>query len=468
MTSSHGGEEVVKPYTLELAKFIAELTFAEIPSAVVKTIKRNLLDTFGCGLMGSRLPWGNIISEFVSSQNSRGKATVWGKKIRTSPAFAALANGTMVHGYELDDVHPGGRLHPGAVSVTSGLAIAEERGGIDGKALLTALTAGYELTGRVAQSVVGSHSLRGFHPEGTCGVFGAAATAAKLLNLDAGKTANALGVAGAQSAGLHAAQFGPMTKRFHAGRAAQSGVYAAELASLGFTGATDILEKPYGGFCRAFADKFDLETLTAGLGRIFSGGNVGLKFYCGCGVNHAALDVVSSVFRSNSVRSEQVKKIVVRMDQAAFLHVGWKYTPGEVTGAQMNISYGLAVFLLEGACFVDQFRPEMLNNPKVLKTIDEKIQVVHDPKLDGLKGENRIMEVEVHLKDGRKWQETAWVDKAKGFPVNPMTDAEVLEKFQTLGQPVIGKEKARRLGEALAGLEELPDVSVLGRYLRRL
>jgi 2-methylcitrate dehydratase PrpD len=466
MTSGHGAEEVVKPYTLELAKFVEELSFGKIPSAVVDTIKRNFLDSSGCGLFGSRLPWGDIISEFVVRQNSRGKASVWGKKIHTSPALAVLANGTMVHGYELDDVHKGGRVHPGAVCATSGLAIAEEQGGVDGKTLITALTAGYEITGRVARCVSGSHSMRGFHPEGTCGTFGAAATAAKLLNLDAGKIANALGLAGAQSAGLHAAQYGPMAKRFHAGRAAQSGVYAAELASLGFTGAMDILEKPYGGFCKAFADKFNLDALTAGLGKTYEAGKTGLKFYCGCGANQAALDAVGSFLLPSSIPSEQVEKIRVGMDEAALLHVGWKYTPGEVTGAQMNLSYNLAVLLLEGGCFVDQFRPEMLGDPRVLEIIAKKIQIVHDPKLEGRKGEDRVMEIEIHLKDGKKWQGTAWMGKAKGTPENPLTDAQVLEKFQTLALPAIGKEKARQLEKTVTGLEEIPDVSVLGALLQ--
>jgi len=222
--------------TQKLASFAVNLTFSDISPVVVDHMKWCLLDTVGCGLFGSTLPWGKILGEFARDLGGRRESTILGMAAKASAPNAALANGTMIHGFELDDIHPLSIIHPGSVTFPAALAIGERRGRCTGKEFLTALVVGYEVGIRVGMCVGASHLHRGFHPTGTHGTFAAAAAAGKLLGLDEKRMIHAFGIAGTQAAGLMAAQYSAMVKRMHAGRASQSGVYGALLAEKGLTG----------------------------------------------------------------------------------------------------------------------------------------------------------------------------------------------------------------------------------------
>jgi 2-methylcitrate dehydratase PrpD len=178
--------------------------------------------------------------------------SIWGTDRKTSSTNAALINGTQVQGFELDDVHRDGVLHCGSVTLPALIAMAESHEKLNGRDFLAAAVTGYEIGPRVGRCMGQEHIGQGWHSGATLGVFSAAAGAARALKLDPDKTVHALGIAGTQSAGLMAAQYGAMVKRMHAGRAAQSGLYGALLAEAGFTGIVDVFESPYGGFCSAF------------------------------------------------------------------------------------------------------------------------------------------------------------------------------------------------------------------------
>ncbi|MDI6809185.1 MAG: MmgE/PrpD family protein [Candidatus Eisenbacteria bacterium] len=187
-----------KGETLRLASFVSKLQFSDLPGEVVNHIKLCILDTIGCGLFGSALPWGQLMARFVEAQAGVLESSVWGHGVKVPSANAALANGTMVHGFELDDLHKGGIVHPGSTTVTAALAVAEGKRNVSGADLLTAVVAGYELAARVGMSVGVSHLVAGFHPTGTCGTFSAGAAAARVLGVDEMTTANCLGIAGTQ------------------------------------------------------------------------------------------------------------------------------------------------------------------------------------------------------------------------------------------------------------------------------
>src|SRR5207237_4936154 len=153
---------------------------------------------------------------------------------------------------------------------------------MSGQRFIAAAIAGYETGPRVALCMGPEHIGQGWHSGATAGVFSAAAAAAAALGLDAEKTVHALGIAGTQSAGLMAAQYGAMVKRMHAGRSSQSGLYGALLAANGFTGIQDVFEAPYGGYCTTFSrstDRFAMEQLSADLGPGFEPVRIALKFY---------------------------------------------------------------------------------------------------------------------------------------------------------------------------------------------
>jgi 2-methylcitrate dehydratase PrpD len=380
-----------------------------------------------------------------------------------SVSNAALANGTAVHSFEMDDLHKTSIVHPGSVVLTPAMAVAEHLGGCDGKTFLAALVAGYETAIRVGMSVGTSHLQKGFHPTGTNGTFGSAAAAGRLLGLDAEKMTHALGIAGTQAAGLMAAQYSAMVKRMHAGRAAQSGVYGALLAQKGLTGITNILEADYGGYCKVMADAAKMEFLSTGLGKNYETAIVGFKPYAAGGSTHTGHEAVKAILQANKLTADMIDKITIRSTTVTYHHTSWEYQPEGVTAAQMNLHYVAAVTALEGAIFIDQFTEEKIKDPGII-AFSRKVQVVPDPELDKLGPEFRHAVIaEVKTKNGKLFSKR--VDTAKGSNKNPMTTEEVIAKYRILAGKVVRAEAVAALQEKVQNLEKIADVRELNSDL---
>ncbi|MBO0752480.1 MAG: MmgE/PrpD family protein, partial [Bradyrhizobiaceae bacterium] len=371
------------PYTHGLAAFVAGLAYERIPAAVIARIKLLMLDSFGCALFGAELPWSRILRMALVRLDETRACAVWGTGERLSAPHAALVNGTLVQSFELDDVHRAGVLHVGAVTLPAVTAVAELRPGMTGRDFLRAAVAGYEVGPRVGLCMGPEHIGQGWHSGATVGVFAAAAGAAAALRLPAEETVHALGIAGTQAAGLMAAQYGAMVKRMHAGRAAQSGLYAALLAGAGLTGIRDVFESRYGGFCTTFSrsqDRFRLDQLTAGLGERFETLGVALKFYSCVGSNHTALDAIRNIAARRPFAGQDITRITVYGSQATVDHVGWPYRPQGLTSAQMNLPFCVATLVTEGDAFVDQFDEAAVTDPRRM-ALAGKVKVVHDPAI---------------------------------------------------------------------------------------
>src|SRR4051812_404911 len=218
-----------------MAEFIAGLRYESIPAEVRERLKLVILDAIGCALYGAELEWCRILRDTLLAIDQSNSSAVWGTRERLSAPHAALVNGTQVQSFELDDVHRAGVLHVGAVVLPALVAVAEQRE-MSGKEFLAAAAAGYEIGPRVGLCMGPEHIGQGWHSGATVGVFAAAAAAARGLKLSEEKTVHALGIAGTQSAGLMAAQFGAMGKRMHAGGSAQGGVYGARAPRNGVPG----------------------------------------------------------------------------------------------------------------------------------------------------------------------------------------------------------------------------------------
>jgi 2-methylcitrate dehydratase PrpD len=449
--------------TRALAQFAAQLTYDKIPPSVIDHIKLCLLDTFGCGLFGSTLPWSRIVAEFAQELGGKQESTIWGRDVRVSASNAALANGTAVHSFELDDLHKTSIVHPGSMSVPPALAMAEHIGGCDGKEFLTAVVAGYEVAIRVGMSLGTSHLQRGFHPTGTHGAFGAGAAAGRILGLDAGKMTHDLGISGTQAAGLMAAQYSAMVKRMHAGRAAQSGLYGALLAQRGLTGITNILEADYGGYCAVMAEASDMNKLTVGLGENFETGRVAFKSYAAGGSTHTAHEAVKSIMEKNGLAADMIDKITIYATTATYHHTSWEYKPEGVTAAQMNMQYVVAVTALEGDLFIDQFTEEMVNDPRIIE-YSRKVEVIPDPELDKRGPEFRhAIIAEVRTKDGRIFSEG--VDTAKGSDKRPLSTDVVIHKYTILASRVLPQKRVNDLKDMVLNLEKVPNVGELAKLL---
>src|SRR3970040_1262080 len=198
------------PYTRGIAQFVSGLTYDAIPQEVRHRNKLLMLDALGCALYGADLEWSRILQDTLERIDATRACSVWGTKKKLSAPHAALVNGTQVQGFELDDVHRAGVLHVGAVVLPALIPIAELRRGMSGRGFLTAAVPGYAVGPRVGICMGKNHLEQGWHSGATVGVFSAAAAAARALGLDEQRTVHAIGLAGTQSAGLMAAQFGSM------------------------------------------------------------------------------------------------------------------------------------------------------------------------------------------------------------------------------------------------------------------
>jgi len=450
--------------TQTLAEYVSGLSYKKIPQDVISHAKLCIIDALGCALFGSTLPWGKIITSFAKELGKGKGALIWGDGSEIPSTSAPLANGTLIHSFEMDDLHRVGVIHPGAEAIPAADALVRRVGQVDGKQFLTAIIAGYEVGCRVGMTGGASQLRRGFHPSATSGTFAAGAAAAKMLRLNPVKTVHALGIAGTQAAGLMAAQHASMVKRMHPGRSAQAGVYGALLAAKGFTGIEDILEAPYGGFCSTFCDNPNLSHLTEDLGERFETLKVGCKPYPCCGSNHTSIDALKKILREHpEVRADNVDKIRIRTTRATKLHVGWPYAPRSMTTAQMNLPFCVAVLLHDRDFFVDQITEKSIRSEAILKTT-KKIEVVEDAELEALGDEGRHgVNLEVHLQDGKTFSER--VLHAKGSDKHPMTSDEVLQKFRLLASRVLSRFRVEKIEATLLGLEKLGDARTIAKLL---
>jgi 2-methylcitrate dehydratase PrpD len=269
------------------------------------------------------------------------------------------------------------------IGASLALALAERRGATTGKELITAMVAGYEIGHRVGSAATMSLFFRGFHPQGTSGVFVAAATAARMLGLDASAFQHALGIAGSQAGGLMAAQEGAMVKRFHCGRAAQSGIYAADLAQDAFTGITDVLEAAYGGYLSSYSDKPNPARLTDNLGNQWETLAVGYKPHASVTSIHSALDSMKAIMAENGLKADDVARVEAGLSPMTHVHCAWEYKAQGVTAAQMNLFFGLAVIAEDGVAFTEQFRQERLAEPRLLDFI-RRVTAHVDPEIESM------------------------------------------------------------------------------------
>ena len=447
--------------TRDLARFGAALKYDDIPVEVIARIKLSLLDSLGCCLFGATLPWTQKVAALAEQEGAKSVATLIGLGRKTSASLAALVNGTSGHAFELDDIHKESIIHAGSIATPVALGLAElnaqKSGKVSGRDVLTAMVAGYEIGHRVGNAATMNLFFRGFHPQGSSGAFVAAATAARMLNLDAAQFQHALGMAGSQAGGLMAAQEGAMVKRFHSGRAAQSGVYAAQLAADGFTGILDALEAPYGGYLSTYSDQPNPSRLNAGLGKTWETLNVGYKPHASVTSIHSALDALSELMKEHGLKAADIAKVETGLSPMTHVHCAWEYKAQGVTAAQMNLYYGMAVIALDGAAFTEQFREARLSDPQILDFI-ARISAHVDPEIETMGAPFRhASQVKITARNGKVCEKLSL--HRRGSPENPLSPEEVVHKFRNVVAPCMDQSAAEKIIAAVSQFEALTDIS---------
>ncbi len=446
--------------TQKLATAISQLTLAALPADVQHAAKRSLLDALGAALAGSAAEETKLVLRAAKRWGGEGPCSVWGTTECLAGPHAALVNGTAAHAREVDDF--GGCGHSGAVVVPAAIAAAE-LGGASGPDLLAAIVAGYEAAVRVIDALGGyhAHNGRGWHGTGTAGTFGAAAAAGRVLKLAPAQMAAAVGLAGTYAGGIWSFIVdGAMSKRLHAGKAAETGLAAACLAREGFTGPLAVLDDTWGSFTQLYgANLATPSAIVDGLGETWHGiYKSGFKPYACCRGIHGSLDAVFQVRDELGLRAEDVQQIIVRGSENIVRQLA-KQDVVTVLDAQMSLPYSLALAFVVGRAGLNEYEPPYLNDER-LSGFARRVQVVSEAQ--AAPGAPPI--VELYLHDGRMLSRS--VAHPKGESANPMSDGELLEKFTALAQRALPVDRAQRLAETVWKLDDLADVAPLLELLR--
>lgn len=473
MTVAAAGRQPARPRTgplvAQLATWVAGLRSGDVPAEVRERIRDSVRDAIGCALFGSTLPWSHVLRDAAQAWSSDGTLAVWGTAMRLPPLEASLANGAALHGFELDDYNEVASIHGSSAMLPAVLAVAELRPPISGSTLITSLAAGWEVGSRVSRMMGADLLARGWHAPTISGTVAAATAAGRMLSLSPERLTHCIAFGVLQASGLLAIQHEGMGKRFYAGRAAQSGLMAALLAEKGYEGPSAVLEHPIGGFAPTFAQgaPFSLSELTDGLGERFAAQRIIFKLHSCCGSTHAAIDSLTDLMRQDRrISAGSIHEIEVRLGRASFNHVGASYHPTDVTTAQFSVAYALAVLLLEGAVFVDQFREGLLADPRVLE-ITSRVRCVWDPAIDarGIDARNAAR-IEVRLRDGT--QVSAESDAGRGTWSRPATETELVAKYRDLARRALPEGRVEQLASTISDIERSSDSAVLARLAARV
>ncbi len=436
------------PITQILARFVATHPSRGWSDAVDHEAHRTFMNWIGCAVGAARHEAAESALAAVRMLEPAAQATVLGRGDRIDMASAALINGITSHTFDYDDTHLKTIIHPAGPVASAVLALGEHTGA-SGRQLIDALVLGIDVSCRIGNVMYPDHYDRGWHITGSTGMLGAAAGCARLLGLDAQRTAMALGIAASQPVGMRE-QFGTMTKPFHPGAAARAGLMAALLAKNGFTASPKALEAPR-GMIQTVSAKCDWREATDELGQRFEiSFNSYKPFACGI-VIHPSIDACVQL-REQGVRPEQVARIELKV-HSLVLELTGKKTPADGLQAKFSVYHGCAAGLTFGRAAEDEFSDAVVNRPdlvalraKVVATVDDAI------------GEASA-DVTAVLNDGRRVH--VFVEHAIGSLQKPMTDAQLEGKFHGLADPVLGAAPTARLIEACWKVGTAPDLKAI-------
>lgn len=433
------------PVTRRLAAFVAGLRYDDLPGPVVSMSRRLLLDGLGCLLTGTTTPPAKSVAAVARELGGADHCTIFPGRTRGSVRDAAFVNGIALYSVGLNDVHVPAEAHPGASVIPVVLAIGEWKN-LSGRELITAMVAGYELVGRVGRAILPTHRRRGFHATGTCGTFGAAAGAASALGLDANQTANVLGIAGSQAAGLYECHHdGTSTMIYHAGRAGQNGVEAALLAMSGMTGPATVLEGSK-GFFRATSDAPDAAKAVEGLGNRWEVEATSFRPFFGCSSTIAASAAMATMIRRSGWRAEEIASITARCHPVV-AQDNAEADPQTLLAARLSLPFNVALVMDTGDVLTADLPESELANP-VIRGMLDKVKLEADSGMT-----RRGVTLTVHAKDGRTDTET--ILNPRGSEEAPLSWDDVVDKFGRLTGGRISEARRRDVVSAVENIESV-------------
>jgi 2-methylcitrate dehydratase PrpD len=448
--------------TRKLSEFTAGLGFDDLPGEVVERTRLLVLDHVGIAV---RARHAAALNEAMSTALAKlglgaGDASVIGDEKSYAPAAAAFYNGNLAHSLDFDDTHARGSIHPSAPIVPAAFAAAE-MAGAHGRDIVAGIVAGYEVQIRLSIALKPSeHYARGFHPTATCGVFGAAAAAARVFGLSPEQVADAFGLCGSQAAG--SMQFlldGAWNKPYHTGYAAMGGLIAASFAAEGFRGAGEALEGK-AGFLNAYAPDADPQAAIAGLGDKWETMDIAVKPYPSCRYGHAAMDALIELRAANDIDYAEIESVEVGLPRTGWNLIGDpesdKQSPENYVDGQFSMPFVAAVALRDGKMGWDSYEPHLKDQDtlalckRIRSVVDSEVEAQFPAHMGGI--------VRVHTGRG-KFEKMVVI--ARGEPQNFLSAAEMRGKFDDLTAPYLSESDRDALAGALLDLDGCTDLRAL-------
>lgn len=448
-----------------LAQHVADTSADDLPEGTRRQTQRFLLDTLAVAAAGSRAFGMAEALAVIAAQGGAPEATVIGSDLLLPAAPAALCNGALTQAWEFDDVHDEAFLHVYAAVFPAAVGIGE-RLRATGRQVVAALTLGVDVACRLSRAIQGA---RGWYRGATCGIFGAAAAAGKLLGLDAEGIRNSFGIALSQAAGTsQASADGAASKNFQAGFAAQAGVLSALLACRGVSGARQVFQGDYGLYQLYTKQRVEAEAITAGLGEVYLGDTLSHKPYPCCRGVHGALDAALLLRRRHALTGGEIERITVTIPPTLAGLISKQVTPCDraAIDVQFSLPYGIANALVRGEVKLQHYSPEAVGDPQVQKLAHCVTIAQHDESKQPTKPGSLVpVRLELRCGDGRAFEHTTTV--LRGGPASPFSDEELRAKatscLEFAGLP---RERIERLLETVSRIEALREINQLMCLLR--
>lgn len=447
----------------QFAKFVLETDYDSIPQTALQRAKHHIIDCLGCMLAGTREPLAGILGTYLDTAGGKPQASILGSEVQTSIYNAAMVNGTLGHALDFDDMSSSLIGHPTTVILPTILALGEYQK-ISARKALEAYVLGVEVACALGRLMNPGHYQRGWHPTTSLGIFGATAAAGKLLGVSEEELSLAFGIAASESSGIRE-NFGTMTKPFHAGRASAKGFLSAMLARTGFNSSDRAFEGD-AGFLRATCDHYDIEETLKTLGNPYEFVSPGLsiKKYPSCGATSNGIDAMISLAEDNAILPDSVKSIECGSVPIAKDVLIYEMPRNGLEG-KFSMHFCLAVALAEKKVTLEHFHDPWINNPTITDLVNKTTFTVAPELAEyGYRGTfNTLLKVSLFNGD----EHVLKVDHAKGSPENPLSEAEVFEKYTHCAEGVLPDGKIERSIEMLSDFPLLEDLSDLLKVLRK-
>jgi len=447
----------------KIALLCNNINVDSIDSETVDRCKYFLLDFLGCAIRGTiRQSTQPVLKIAEQKLTLDDQVPIFGSSLKSEVSYAALAIGTAAHSLELDDVVNSASLHP-AVSVMPAALTVGYTCQSSGKELLSAIVAGYELTVKLGIALnPAAHYRQGFHPTGTCGTFGAAVAAGKMLKLNQNELLNSIGIAGSQAAGsMEFLTDGAFTKRFHAGWSAHSGIVAASLAKEGFTGPCSILEGKF-GFLHGYSQESNPAHVLQNWGNPWEVTNTSIKPHACCRYKQGPIDCILKIIEENNLQPDQIDIAETAILDAGFALVAeperQKRNPQSVVDAQFSMPFGAALAILRKNAFLDRYSLDEINNPAI-KDMMKRVSCVRDESINKDFPKKWPARVEIRTRDGKVFNE--YLEHPKGDPENPLSWDELIKKFKALASKTFSDSKCDEIVGLVRQVDQLDNIAEL-------